>query len=172
MQSDSRQLVHSTGLLKTISVAGCLFVAILVHGLAGCGRLAYRLDNSVPETFVPNPLELPPADDDFVWSQVVDSVDDYFRISREQPVQNSGGIILDGRVETSYRIGASVFEPCAKIPPLDSNGCKAPCNRFAAAPSSQCAPESPAISLKWSCRRISRIPTAANTQPNQPRNST
>jgi hypothetical protein len=114
MQSDSPQLVHSTGLLKTISIAGCLFVAILVHGLAGCGRLAYRLDNSVPETFVPNPLELPPADDDFVWSQVVDSVDDYFRISREQPVQNSGGIILDGRVETSYRIGASVFEPWRK----------------------------------------------------------
>ncbi len=85
-----------------------------VTRLTGCGRLAYRLDNSVPENFVPNPLELPPAEDDFVWSQVVDAVDDYFRIAREQPVQNSGGIILDGRVETSYRIGASLLEPWRK----------------------------------------------------------
>ena len=50
----------------------------------------------------------------FVWSQVVDAVDDYFRITREQPVQNSDGIILDGRIETSYRIGASLLEPWRK----------------------------------------------------------
>ena len=61
-----------------------------------------------------SPLELPPSPDDFVWSQVVDAVDDYFRITREQPVQNSGGIVLDGRIETSYRIGASLGEPWRK----------------------------------------------------------
>ena len=82
--------------------------------LAGCGQLTYRLTNKVPESFVPNPLELPPAEDDFVWSQVIDSVDDYFRILREQPVQNSDGIVLDGRVETAYRIGASCLEPWRK----------------------------------------------------------
>jgi hypothetical protein len=88
-------------------VCGVLFAS-------GCGQLRYRLNNKPPQTFVPNPLELPPAEDDFVWSQVIDSVDDYFRITREQPVQNSGGIILDGHVETSYRIGASLFEPWRK----------------------------------------------------------
>lgn len=82
--------------------------------MLGCGQLTYRLTNDVPETFVPNPIELPPAEDHFVWSQVVDSVDDYFRIAREQPVQNSGGIVLDGRIETSYRIGASLLEPWRK----------------------------------------------------------
>lgn len=87
---------------------------MLVAAAGGCGQLKYRLSNDVPETFVPNPLELPPAKDDFVWSQVIDAVDDYFRIVREQPVQNSDGIILDGRVETSYRIGASLFEPWRK----------------------------------------------------------
>ncbi|MGB7328782.1 MAG: hypothetical protein WBD31_28145 [Rubripirellula sp.] len=81
---------------------------------AGCGQLAYRLKNDVPDTFVPNPLELPPANDVFVWSQVIDAVDDYFRIVREQPVQNSDGIILDGTVETSYQIGASLLEPWRK----------------------------------------------------------
>ncbi len=86
----------------------------LVALSSGCGQILYRVKNDLPETFVPNPLELPPADDDFVWSQVIDAVDDYFRISREQPVQNADGIVLDGRVETSYRIGASVFEPWRK----------------------------------------------------------
>lgn len=83
-------------------------------GASGCGQLKYRFKNDVPETFVPNPLELPPAPDAFVWSQTIDAVDDYFRIYREQPVQNSDGIILDGRVETSYRIGASLLEPWRK----------------------------------------------------------
>ena len=92
----------------------CLLTAVCGLVASGCGQLAYRLKSQEPETFVPNPLELPPARDDFVWSQVVDAVDDYFRITREQPVQNSDGIILDGRVETSYRIGASLMEPWRK----------------------------------------------------------
>lgn len=92
----------------------CIAWLTCTLALAGCGQLAYRLNNDLPETYIPNPLELPPAEDDFVWSQVVDAVDDYFRISREQPVQNSGNMILDGRIETSYRVGASVLEPWRK----------------------------------------------------------
>ena len=98
--------ISTTVFCATALIAGSLF--------SGCGQLSYRLRNRQPETFVPNPLELPPAADGFVWSQVVDAVDDYFRITREQPVQNSNGIILDGRVETSYRIGASILEPWRK----------------------------------------------------------
>ncbi len=81
---------------------------------AGCGQLKNRLNNSAPLAYVPNPLELPPAEDNFVWSQVVDAVDDYFRIAREQPVQNRSGLVLDGRLETSYQVGASIFEPFRK----------------------------------------------------------
>ena len=89
-------------------------ILVLTFGCLGCGRLLYRVKNDIPESFVPNPLELPPARDEFVWSQVIDAVDDYFRVAREQPVQNSEGIVLDGRVETAYRIGASIFEPWRK----------------------------------------------------------
>lgn len=92
-------------------------MAVTALGIAsavGCGQLAYRLDRNPPEQFIPNPLELPPLDDQLVWSQVIDTVDDYFRISREQPVQNSNTFLLDGRVETSYRVGASVMEPWRK----------------------------------------------------------
>lgn len=95
------------------SLANWLTLAVMTC-LVGCGQLLYRVQNDLPDTFVPNPLELPPAEDDFVWSQVIDAVDDYFRITREQPVQNSDGIVLDGHVETAYRIGASVFEPWRK----------------------------------------------------------
>lgn len=87
---------------------------VLASGLVGCGQLAYRLDRRAPEQYIPNPLELPPVNDQFVWSQVVDTVDDYFRISREQPVQNSTEMMLDGRLETSYRVGASIMEPWRK----------------------------------------------------------
>ncbi|MCO8122255.1 hypothetical protein NHH03_10935 [Stieleria sp. TO1_6] len=87
---------------------------LILLAVVGCGQLAYRLDRRPPPEFIPNPLELPPADDKFVWSQVIDTLDDYFRISREQPVQNSNNMLLDGRVETSYQIGASVLEPWRK----------------------------------------------------------
>ena len=94
--------------------AALLFLVISATSLVGCRQLIYRIKNDVPETFVPNPLELPPAEDNFVWLQVVDAVDDYFRVVREQPVQNSGEMVLDGYLETSYRIGASIMEPWRK----------------------------------------------------------
>ena len=80
----------------------------------GCRQFRYRFRNAPPEEYVPNPLDLPAAQDAFVWSQVVDAVDDYFRIIRETPVQNGDGFILDGRLETAYRNGASCFEPWRK----------------------------------------------------------
>ncbi len=90
-----------------------LLLGVILVGV-GCGQLKYRLNNAAPESYMPNPLELPPGEDDFVWSQVVDAVDDYFRIAREQPVQNKNGLVLDGRLETTYQVGASIFEPFRK----------------------------------------------------------
>ena len=88
-----------------------LIIAIAAVGSLGCRQLAYRIGGTQPEQYVPNPLRLPPVTDQFVWMQIVDTVDDYFRISREQPVQNSRGMILDGRIETAYRPGSSIMEP-------------------------------------------------------------
>jgi len=82
--------------------------------MPGCGRLQYRLTTPVPEQFVPNPIELPAVADDFLWLQVVDVVDDYFRIQRERPVQNRPGLVLEGRLDTSYISGASLLEPWRK----------------------------------------------------------
>jgi len=89
-------------------------VCVVLLSLTGCGSLLYRFHSQPPQYYVPNPLTLPPAEDMFVWLQVVDVVDDYFRIRSEQPVQNRGNMILEGRLETSYRIGASLAEPWRK----------------------------------------------------------
>nr|WP_146406817.1 hypothetical protein [Allorhodopirellula heiligendammensis] len=81
---------------------------------AGCGSLAYRLTSDVPEQYVPNPLDLPAVADDFLWLQVVDTLDDYFRIARQQPVVNSRGLVLEGKIETSYKVAGSIFQPWQK----------------------------------------------------------
>jgi hypothetical protein len=89
-------------------------VIVSLCSVVGCGQFAYRLDRRPPKQFIPNPLELPPAEDRLVWSQVIDTVDDYFIITREQPVQNSRGVVIDGSLETAYLTGASMFEPWRK----------------------------------------------------------
>ncbi|MEM6689671.1 MAG: hypothetical protein AAF664_09605 [Planctomycetota bacterium] len=82
--------------------------------LSGCGQLLYRINNHPPAEIIPNPVVLAPLDETVVWKQVVDSVDDYFRIAREQPLASVEGVVVEGQLETSYRVGASVFEPWRK----------------------------------------------------------
>ena len=110
-ESDGKSLRRQESEVVRMTILG---LSILVLLLGGCGQLSHRLSTRTTDPYVPNPLELPPARDDFVWMQVVDAVDDYFRIAREQPVQNSDGIVLDGRLETAYRVGGSIFEPWSK----------------------------------------------------------
>ncbi|MCA9186326.1 MAG: hypothetical protein R3E01_24150 [Pirellulaceae bacterium] len=62
-------------------------------------------------TAIQNPLFVPNADWDLVWHQVVDTVDDYFEIEREKPVQIVGGVPTEGRLDTYPQIGATTWEP-------------------------------------------------------------
>ena len=59
----------------------------------------------------PNPLFVPAVDKDFLFDQVVDVVDDYFRIERQERLHQLGDIITEGRIETLYESGATVLEP-------------------------------------------------------------
>ncbi len=78
----------------------------------GCGSLlGPKPPPAPPALIIPNPAAIPAREDQFVWLQVVDVVDDYFRIVSEQPVQNRDGLTLEGRIETAYKIGAGYFEP-------------------------------------------------------------
>ena len=59
----------------------------------------------------PNPIFLPATDREFVWQQVVDVVDDYFKIEREERVHLLGDLETEGRIDTYPIIGATVLEP-------------------------------------------------------------
>lgn len=63
---------------------------------------------------LPNPLKVPVSNHDFAWDQIVDVVSDYFPIAHEERVHISQQIWTEGRVETPYQVGATVFEPLRK----------------------------------------------------------
>ncbi len=58
-----------------------------------------------------NPMFVPVQDHEFVWNQVVDTIDDYFQIEREERVRIVGEVITEGRIETIPRTGATLLEP-------------------------------------------------------------
>jgi len=60
---------------------------------------------------VENPLFVPPLDPEFVWNNLVDAVDDHFRIEREERVRLIGGILTEGRIDTYPTIGSTLLEP-------------------------------------------------------------
>ncbi|QDU26854.1 hypothetical protein ETAA8_19380 [Anatilimnocola aggregata] len=87
----------------------------LAFCLTGCKGMLRGVDQSAlygaPAGPVDNPLFLPPLDPEFVWSQLVDSLDDHFRIEREERVRLIGGILTEGRIDTFPQIGSTLLEP-------------------------------------------------------------
>ena len=69
------------------------------------------LDGSVP---VNNPVPLAEQDPEFLWLQIVDTVDDYFRIKTEQRFRRDAQQWLEGRIESYPEIGATKMEPWRK----------------------------------------------------------
>jgi len=60
---------------------------------------------------VNNPLSIPIADRDVAFDQIVDVVDDFFKIEREERVRQTGDILTEGRIETFPQTAATIFEP-------------------------------------------------------------
>ena len=60
---------------------------------------------------IENPLFVPLVDCDFLWNQIVDTIDDYFRIQREVRVRQIGNVLTDGRIDTHTEVGATLLEP-------------------------------------------------------------
>lgn len=59
----------------------------------------------------PNPLLVPVLNPDFVWDEIVDVLDDYFRIRHEERVRQLGNVLVEGRVDTFPAIGSTYLEP-------------------------------------------------------------
>ena len=61
-----------------------------------------------------NPLFVPVGDREFLWSQIVDTLDDYFKIKREERVRLVGDEWLEGHIETYPTEGSTILEPWRK----------------------------------------------------------
>jgi len=58
-----------------------------------------------------NPMYVPLSDREVLWNELINTVDDYFRIQREERVRLVGGVLTEGTVETYPQPGATVLEP-------------------------------------------------------------
>jgi hypothetical protein len=97
---------------------GRLGLAVCALVVSGCH--AWQPATYTPPASVLGPLPPPPGgnpvpvgnmDRDFVWEQVVDVVDDYFRIQHEERVRLVGDLLTEGRLDTYPRSGSTIFEP-------------------------------------------------------------
>ena len=59
----------------------------------------------------PNPIVVPVTDHDVAWDNIVDVVDDYFKIEREDRVRVVGDFLNEGQIETFPQTGATLLEP-------------------------------------------------------------
>jgi hypothetical protein len=92
----------------------CLFVVIALCILSGCGLISRRYAGPAQDgsdTLMPNPMVVPVTEVEFTWNQIVDMVDDYFDIASEQPVREIGGVLMEGRIVTQPKAGATCIEP-------------------------------------------------------------
>ena len=58
-----------------------------------------------------NAIVIPPLDAEVVWQQMVDVVDDYFKVQSEQRVVFANGVPTEGRIDTYPQTGATLLEP-------------------------------------------------------------
>jgi len=66
---------------------------------------------TVPIAVAQNPVFFAGVDREVLWNQLVDELDDYFRIEREERVRVIGDVATEGRIDTFPTIGATLFEP-------------------------------------------------------------
>ena len=90
------------------------FILLILIALSGCGLGRGRLAApALPPggLAVSNPLFVQVGDRELVYQQVVDAVDDYFKIQSQRRMQLVGNIITPGRIDTFPVIGTTLLEP-------------------------------------------------------------
>jgi hypothetical protein len=92
---------------------------IIALALSGCCGMAPNCPPGCPPPIAaqpaapayPNPVFVPIADPQCAWEQVVDVVDDYFRIEHEEPARILGTVATEGKLETMAEVSPTIFEP-------------------------------------------------------------
>lgn len=92
---------------------GCLFALLLATGCEWHhGFHAIPSAAPLPQAaLAQNPMHVPLSDREFLWNQLVDTVDDYFEIEREERVRLVGNVLTEGQLETFPQPGATALEP-------------------------------------------------------------
>ena len=99
----------------------CVVLLLLALGWAGgCGAWHATAPPAGPagseggiETPIQNPLLAPVADREFLWNQLVETVDGYFQIEREDRVKLVGEVLTEGQIDTYPAIASTLLEPWA-----------------------------------------------------------
>jgi hypothetical protein len=101
----------------------CTTVATLILLFAGCSQLGRMPQTTLsipsiplsPQTRLANPINVNTQDSEFLWNQIVDTVEDYFtRIKTEARPTRDQLQWVEGKLETYPEIGATYFEPWRK----------------------------------------------------------
>lgn len=82
----------------------------LILATAGCTMRPFATGPAMP---IENPARCG-AHPDYVYDQVVDVVDNYFEIEREERPRLVGDVITPGRIDTLPTVGSTLLEPWRK----------------------------------------------------------
>lgn len=103
-----------------------MILGLLLISLAGCtGPLSQDPVPSYEEaiagieppplygsaTSATSPIRVPAVDQELLWSQINDELDDYFKIRRSEQIRIVEDTLTEGWIETYPRTGASILEP-------------------------------------------------------------
>lgn len=83
----------------------------LLIPLVGCASAPPHRSQSPIDCPLENPLAVPAVDREFLWRQIVDAVDNEYRVRREERVRLVGGVPTVGLLETYPRTGSTLLEP-------------------------------------------------------------
>jgi len=108
--------------MARIAMYNVVALGLVAIALVGCGMgPAWTASSGYPPpeavTAQPmvagyaNPVFIPIADHHCAWENVVDVVDDYFRIEREEPVRLLGNMVTEGNITTVPEVSPTIFEP-------------------------------------------------------------
>lgn len=86
-------------------------LALLAAATAGCAPLPPVTGWMPGAVQYQNPAMVSVNNPEWVWENVVDVVDDYFRIQREEPVRVVGGVVTEGRLDTFPNDAPTLLEP-------------------------------------------------------------
>ncbi|REK12603.1 MAG: hypothetical protein DWQ37_11450 [Planctomycetota bacterium] len=114
---DLRTLWTVVVLCATLATSGCC--GIIVPCLPPLVKHPPKLLHGPPKEmlapsyveFGENPAHVACSDPEFLYENLVDIVDDYFEIAREERVRYVADVVTEGRIDTYPLTGATQFEP-------------------------------------------------------------